>query len=61
MTGDVKKSRVAQSFLILVKKGRCNNNEYGIALTRLMREKRYQQHGAQPSFSMILHAGCFSE
>lgn len=56
-----KKSRVAQSSLILVKKNRCNNNEYRIALTRLMREKRYQQHGAQPSSSMILHAGCFSE
>jgi len=33
-----------------------------IVLTRQMREERYQgQHGAQPSSSMILHAGCFCE
>lgn len=32
-----------------------------MTLTSLMREERYQQHGAQPSSSMILHAGCFSK
>jgi len=41
---------------------RSRRNEYRIALTRLMREERYQgQHGAQPPSSMILHAGCFHE
>lgn len=55
-------SRAARSSWDSYGKNWRNNNKYKTVLTCLMREERYQgQHDAQPSSSMILHAGYFYE